>query len=315
MTRYALRRLLGMIPTVLVLLFIVVLLVRLLPGNIVDILMEEERADPEVRAALELKLGLDKSLARTYILYVWGVIRGDLGRSLWSDLPVTSLLAHRAATTGEVALVAIIVSVMVSIPLGVISAVRQDSGLDYALRSISIAGVSLPNFVVAQALIVLPALYFAKSIPFQYRTLAEDPVSHMMIVLPAAFVLGIRLSAASARMMRTTMLDVLQQDYMRTARAKGLTNFSVIVRHGLKNAMIPVITLLGLQLANLVGGSVITESMFALPGIGRLLLDSIRQRDYPIIQGVVVAVGLLVMMVNLLVDLSYGYLDPRIRYS
>lgn len=315
MTRYVLRRLLGMIPTVLVLLFIVVLLVRLLPGNVVDILLADARADPATKAALEEKLGLDRSLAETYLRYVGGVIQGDLGASLWDDKPVTSLLMERAGTTGEVALIAIIVSVMVSIPLGVISAVRQDSAADYALRSMSIAGVSLPNFVVAQAIIVLPALYFAKSIPFQYKSLTEDPVSHLMLVLPAAFVLGLRLSASIARMMRTTMLDVLQQDYMRTARAKGLTNYSVIVKHGLKNALIPVVTLLGLQLANLVGGSVITESMFALPGIGRLLLESIARRDYPVIQGVVVSVGLLVMTVNLLVDLSYGYLDPRIRYS
>lgn len=315
MTRYVLRRLLGMIPTVLVLLLIVVSLVRLLPGNVVDILLADGRATPETKARLAEKLGLDQSLPEAYVRYVSGVVRGDLGKSLWSDVPVTHMISQRASITGEVAAIAIAVSIIISIPLGAISAVRQDSFLDYGLRSMSIAGISLPNFVVAQAIIVLPALWFAKSIPFQYRSFTEDPQQHLMVVLPAAFVVGLRLSATIARMMRTTMLDVMQQDYMRTARAKGLTNFSVIVRHGLKNALIPVVTLLGLQLAALVGGSVITESMFALPGIGRLLLDSITRRDYPVIQGVVVSVGLLVMMTNLIVDMSYGYLDPRIRYS
>ncbi|MGE3856219.1 MAG: ABC transporter permease [Dehalococcoidia bacterium] len=315
MTRYVLRRLIGMIPTLLVLLFIVVSLVRLLPGNVVDILLADGRATDETKAALAAKLGLDQSLPEAYIRYVGGVIRGDLGKSLWTDVPVTEMIAGRAPVTAEVAAIAIIVSIMVSIPLGVTSAVRQDSLLDYSLRSMSIAGISLPSFVAAQAIVVLPALWFAKSIPFQYRTFAEDPQQHMMIILPAAFVLGLRLSATIARMMRTTMLDVLQQDYMRTARAKGLTNFGIIVKHGLKNALIPVVTLLGLQFAALVGGSVITESMFALPGVGRLLLDAITRRDYPVIQGVVVSVGVLVMATNLLVDLSYGYLDPRIRYS
>ncbi|RLT41037.1 MAG: ABC transporter permease [Chloroflexi bacterium] len=315
MTRYVLRRLIGMIPTLLVLLFIVVSLVRLLPGNVVDILLADGRATAETKAQLANKLGLDQSLPEAYIRYVGGVIRGDLGSSLWTDVPVTHMIMSRAPVTAEVAGVAILVSILISIPLGVTSAVRQDSFLDYALRSGSIAGISLPSFVVAQAIVVLPALWWSKSIPFQYQTFAENPSQHLLIILPASFVLGLRLSATIARMMRTTMLDVLQQDYMRTARAKGLTNFGIIVRHGLKNALIPVVTLLGLQFAALVGGSVITESMFALPGIGRLLLDAITRRDYPVIQGVVVSVGILVMATNLLVDLSYGYLDPRIRYS
>ena len=315
MTRYVLRRLIGMIPTLLVLLFIVVSLVRLLPGNVVDILLADGRATAETKAQLANKLGLDQSLPEAYIRYVGGVIRGDLGSSLWTDVPVTHMIMSRAPVTAEVAGVAILVSILISLPLGVTSAVRQDSFLDYALRSGSIAGISLPSFVVAQAIVVLPALWWSKSIPFQYQTFAENPSQHLLIILPASFVLGLRLSATIARMMRTTMLDVLQQDYMRTARAKGLTNFGIIVRHGLKNALIPVVTLLGLQFAALVGGSVITESMFALPGIGRLLLDAITRRDYPVIQGVVVSVGILVMATNLLVDLSYGYLDPRIRYS
>lgn len=316
MARYAARRLLGIIPTVLVLLLLVVLMVRILPGNIVDLLLDESGTNSrDARAALTHRLGLDAPLLEQYARYVLGAIRGDLGDSLWDNRPVTQIIGERVPVTAEVAAIAIAVSVLVSIPLGVISAVQRNSPIDYLLRSLSILGISLPSFVVATAIVILPALWFRVSLPFQYQSFLEDPVQNLMIVLPAAGVLGILLSASIARMMRTTMLDVLQQDYIRTARAKGLSNFTVVVRHGLKNALIPVVTLLGLQLTVLVGGSVITESVFALPGLGRLLLDSLVKRDYPIVQGIVVSVGLLVMLTNLAVDLMYGYLDPRIRYS
>lgn len=316
MVRYTARRLLGVIPTVLVLLLLVVLMVRLLPGNIVDLMLSESATNsPEARAEMTHKLGLDTPLPVQYLRYVLGVVRGDLGTSLWDERPVTETIGARALVTAQVALIAIAVSVLISIPLGVVSAVRRNSLIDYLLRSLSILGISLPSFVVATAAVILPALWFQVSLPFQYRTFFEDPVQNLMLVLPAAGVLGVLLSATIARMMRTTMLDVLQQDYMRTARAKGLSTFAVVVRHGLKNALIPVVTLLGLQLTALIGGAVITESVFALPGLGRLLLESLVKRDYPIVQGVVVSVGLLIMLTNLLVDLTYGYLDPRIRYS
>ena len=306
-----------MIPTGLVVLFVVVSLTRLLPGNIVDLMLSESsvRQTPEARLKIEQSLGLDRSLPEQYARYVFNVARGDLGHSLWSGKSVGEELRHRAGVTAEVAVIAILVSVSVAIPLGTFSAVRQDTKLDYFLRSGSIAGISLPSFVVAQAIIILPALWWQKSLPFQYASLTENPIQNLSIVLPAAGVLGLRLSASVTRMMRTTMLDVMQQDYIRTARAKGLANATVIMKHGVKNALIPVVTLLGLEMAGLVGGSVITESLFALPGVGRLLLDAIRLRDYPLIQGVVVSVSFLVMMTNLLVDMSYGYLDPRIRYS
>jgi peptide/nickel transport system permease protein len=316
MMRYTIRRLLGVIPTILVLLLFVVLMIRMLPGNIVDLMLNESATNtPEARAEMTHRLGLDTPLPIQYGRYVLGVARGDLGKSLWDQIPVTETIASRALVTGQVAAIAIVVSVLISIPIGIISAVRRNSLLDYTLRSMSILGISLPSFVVATAVVILPALWFQMSLPFQYKSLLEDPAQNLQIVLPAAGVLGILLSATIARMMRTTMLDVLQQDYMRTARAKGLSTFVVVVRHGMKNALIPVVTLLGLQLTALIGGSVITESVFALPGLGRLLLESLVKRDYPIVQGVVVSVGLLIMFTNLLVDLTYGYLDPRIRYS
>ncbi|MBM3139514.1 MAG: ABC transporter permease [Candidatus Rokubacteria bacterium] len=317
MLRYTVRRVIGMIPTALVLLLMVVLLIRLLPGNIVDLLLQDSGASvsAEAKERLAEHLGIADPLPVQYVSYVLGVVRGDLGKSLWDQRPVTKIILERAPVTAEVALIAIILSVVLSIPVGVISAIRQDTPIDYTLRSISILGISLPNFVVAQAIVIFPAIWWGKSVPFTYTHFKEDPIQNLIIVGPPAAVLGIRLSATIARMTRTTMLEVMQQDYIRTARAKGLSGYGVIVRHALKNALIPVVTLLGLQLAFLVGGSVIIESIFALPGLGRLLIESITQRDYPIVQGVVVVVGFLVMFTNLVVDLSYAYLDPRIRYS
>lgn len=316
MGRYAARRLIGMIPTVLVLLAVVVILIRMLPGDIVDILLSQGGSPtPEARTLMAQKLGIDKPLLQLYIEYALGVFRGDLGKSLWDTRAVTAIIWERAPVTAEVSIVAIFFSIIISIPLGVISAVRRGTLLDHSLRIISILGISLPGFVLATSIVILPALWFRVSLPFQYTSFWTDPLENMKLVLPAAGVNGVLLSASIARMMRTTMLDVLNQDYMRTARAKGLSTSRIIIHHGLKNALIPVVTLLGLQVTVLVGGSIVTESVFALPGLGRLLLESLTNRDYPIIQGVVVSVGILVMLTNLLVDLSYGYLDPRIRYS
>jgi len=305
-----------MVPTGLVLLLMVVIMVRLIPGSIVEILLEETGGSgvAEVsRRELEHRLGLDDPLPLTYLKYVGGVARGDLGTSLWEQKPVTSLIWDRTPVTLEIAGIAIVVSILAAIPVGVISAVRQDSWADYLLRSLSIGGISLPSFVVGTAIVIFPALWFGWSVSFRYVTITEDPLKHLTIVIPPAFVLGLRLSATIARMTRTMMLEVMQQDYVRTARAKGLSSTRVIVRHSLPNALIPVVTLLGLQLAFLVGGSVITETIFAIPGIGRLLIDAIRGRDYPVVQGIVVVIGALVMFTNLLVDLSYGFLDPRVR--
>ncbi len=316
MAKYVARRLLGMVPTMLLLVLLVVLMFSMLPGNIVDVLLQDSGGDTSAaaRAEMEHSLGLDMPIPERYVRYVFGVVRGDLGASLWDGRPVAESIAARAPVTAQVAAIAICVSILISIPLGVVSAVKRNSLIDYALRSMSILGISLPSFVVATAIVIVPALLFQASLPFQYKSFAEDPIQNLQIVLPAAGVLGMLLSASIARLMRTTMLDVLQQDYMRTARAKGLTTLSIVVRHGLRNALIPVITLLGLQLAALIGGSVITESIFGLPGIGRLLLDSLSKRDYPVVQGIVVLVGMLIMLTNLAVDLSYGYLDPRVRH-
>jgi peptide/nickel transport system permease protein len=319
LARYATRRIVGMIPTLLVLLFLVVMMVRLIPGSVVDIILEETGGSGVAQVAreeLEHRLGLDRPLPVTYVTYTAGAIRGDLGKSLWDRRPVTNEILKRLPPTLTIAAVAMVMAIVLALPIGVLSAVRRDTWLDYILRSGAIAGISIPSFVIGTAVVIFPALWFGVSlVSFRYFSLFEDPVTHLTLILPPAAVLAVGLTASVARLMRTMMLEVLMQDYVRTARSKGLTDAAVVMRHALKNALIPVVTLLGLQFAFLVGGSVITESIFAIPGLGRLLIDSMRLRDYPIIQGVVLTIGVMVMVINLLIDLSYAYLDPRVRYS
>lgn len=316
MVKYITRRIAGLIPTLMILLFLVVIMVELIPGDIIDLILEEKFSkDDEARLLLERELGLDKPLMLRYLGYVAGVLRGDLGESLWTGQPVAGLIIQRAAPTIEIGVLSIIIGASMGIAIGMISAVRQDSFLDYGLRSVAILGLSVPNFAIATAYVVFPAIWWGVAPNMRYVGFTEAPIEHIKIILPPAIILGISLSATLMRLTRTTMLNELRQDYVRTAHSKGLLSRYVILRHVLKNALIPVITLLGLQIAFLIGGSVITESVFAIPGVGRLLLSSIANRDYPVIQGIVVIIGLFVITTNLLIDLSYAWLDPRIRYG
>ncbi|MFN8638989.1 MAG: ABC transporter permease [Dehalococcoidia bacterium] len=316
MGEYVARRIVGLIPSVLLLLFLVVIMIQLIPGNVIDLMLQEKAAnDTASRAVLERELGLDQPLPMQYVRYVGNVLRGDLGHSLWTKQSVGTLIAGRAMATAEVGVLSILIGSLAGITIGAVSAVKQDSSLDYALRSIAILGISVPNFAIATALVIFPALWWGISPSLRYVSFFEDPVAHLEIVILPSVVLALGLAATLMRLTRTTMLDVLRQDYIRTAQAKGVSDLRVMLRHALKNAMIPVVTLLGLQVAFLLGGSVIIESVFAIPGVGRLLVSAISNRDYPVVQGVVVVIGLFVMIVNLLIDVSYAWLDPRIRFS
>jgi peptide/nickel transport system permease protein len=316
MTGYLVRRLLGIVPTLLLLLMLVVVMVRIIPGNIVDIMLTEQSGARNVdRQAIEQRLGIDQPLPVQYAQYAAGVLRGDLGRSLWDQRPVAALIFRRLPTTIELTVIAITVSMTLAITFGVLAAVRQDTFLDYGPRSLAILGLSVPEFVLGTALLVLPTIWFHKTVPLIWHPFSEDPVAHLLQLLIPALVVGVRLSASVMRLTRTMMLEVLRQDYTRTAWAKGLSEWVVVMRHGLKNGLIPVVTLLGLEVAALISGIVIMESIFAIPGVGRLLLESIAARDYPVIQGITVVVGTLVILVNLGVDLSYAYLDPRVRFG
>jgi peptide/nickel transport system permease protein len=314
--RYIVRRLLGMLPTFLVLIFLVVAMIRFIPGNIVDLMLEGQSGAHSIdRTLLEQRLGIDKPLAVQFVQYTGGVFRGDLGHSLWNRQSVTGMLASRLPPTLEMVGLAVVISLIISIPIGALSAVRQDTALDYLLRSVSILGLSVPSFALATMVLIFPALWFHWTPPLRYQSFAQDPLANLGQLLTPAVILGIGLSASIVRLMRATMLEVLREDYIRTAWAKGLRERSIVLHHAFKNALIPVVTLFGIQMAFLLSGSVIMEQIFAVPGVGRLLLDAIGQRDYPIVQGVTVVVAIWVMLINLAVDVSYAFADPRIRLS
>lgn len=313
MARYAVSRLIGMVPAVLLLLFLAVVMVDFIPGDIVDLMMQEN-PNVEARELLEAELGLDRNVVVRFLDYARGVIVLDFGTSLWSDTAIGEQLLRRLPITLEIAVIATIIGTIVGVAFGIISALRQDTALDYVLRSIAIAGISVPNFAIATVLVVMPAIWWGISPRLDYVGW-EEPIAHLKIMLLPALVLSLNLAASLMRLTRTTMLEVLRQDYIRTARAKGLAGVVVTYRHALKNALIPVVTLMGLQIAYLIGGSVIVESVFVIPGMGRYLITALNQRDYPVVQGIVVLIGTFVMLVNLAIDLSYAWLDPRIRYS
>ncbi len=313
MGRYIAQRLLGMIPTLLLLILAVVVLVRLMPGDIVDIMLAEQAAGSTSRETLEKRFGIDDPLPVAYVQYTGNLATGDLGESLRTGQPVGEMIRDRIDVTLELATFALLMGWTVGVLIGVFSAITQDSPFDYLLRGFAILGLTIPSFALATAVFVLPAIYWNWSPPIFYTRFGDDPVAHLQQFILPALVLAASLMGAVMRITRTQMLEVLRQDYIRTARAKGLQERTIIIRHTLRNAVIPVISVFGLQVAFLMSGTVIIENIFALPGLGRLLLDAVAQRDYPVIQGVTVVIGLAVMLVNLLVDVSYGMFDPRLR--
>ena len=316
MARYILARVLALIPTIGLLIFFVVMLVRLLPGDAIDIIMEEQVLAKEDREVLEKRLGLDKSVPEEWISFTVGVFTSaNLGNSIWSQRPVRDVIAEKLPVTLKLGLMALAVSSTVGIMVGILAAVKQDTIVDYLLRSLSIASLSIPSFATATLVIVLPVIWFGWSPSVIYKPQDEGFVAHYTQFIIPAIILGMVLSSTLMRMTRTMMLEVMRQDYIRTARAKGVNERVVIFRHAFRNALIPVISLLGLQVANLVGGTVIIETVFGLPGVGRLLISSLSIRDYPMVQGITVMFGMSVIIVNLLVDLSYGWLDPRARIA
>ncbi len=321
MRQYLIKRILAIIPTMLVLLFMVVGLLRLLPSDAVDVLLAEaatqggsaelSRTD---REAIERRLGLDKPIHEEYVEYTLNALRGDLGTSIWSERAVTDMVRAALPVTIFLAILALVWGILVGVGIGIFSAVWQNSPMDLLLRGISILGLSIPNFALATFVIVMPTLWWNWSPPVFYSSFSTDDVwGYFAQYVTPALVLGLALSAAIMRLTRTMMLEVLRQDFVRTARAKGLPERRVVLGHALRNALIPVVSLLGLQVAFLLSGTVIIEAVFGLPGMGRLLISALNERNYPIVQGVTVMAGMIVILTNLTVDLSYGYLNPRVR--
>lgn len=317
MRAYLLRRLLVLVPTLLIASVIVFVTVRLIPGDVLDLMLSQNdlSADKASREELTHALGLDRPMTEQYARWLGGLVQGDLGRSLWQSTPVTDLLWARLPVTFELGAMALVVALLSALPIGVYSAVRQDSVGDYVARSLAILLLAVPGFWVGTMVMVLPSIWWGWAPETRFVAFADEPAQNLRQMIIPAIVLGMSLSAVTMRMTRTMMLEVLRHDYIRTAWAKGLSEPLMLRRHALRNAMIPVVTLIGLQAPLLIGGAVIIEQIFVIPGMGLLLLDAVNQRDYPIITGVFLVVGVLVTLVNLLVDLSYGLLDPKVRYG
>ena len=312
--RYVVTRVLVAIPSLLIASLIVFTLPRLIPGDAVQLMLEEKAYAKDLEE-LRAKLGLDRPIHVQYFEWAGRVVSGDLGESLWTRRPVVEELGRRLPVTLTLGVFAIIFAVLIAVPVGVISAVRQDTLKDYAARSAAILGLSVPGFWLATLVIVLPAIWWGWRPATGFTEFATSPVGFFLQFLLPAAILGIASSATIMRLIRGMLLEVLRQDYVRTAWAKGLHERVIVMKHSLKNALIPVMTVLGIQIAQIIGGTVIIETIFGFPGMGRFLFEAILQRDYPVIQGVNLIVVVGVVGVNLTVDALYATLDPRIRYE
>ncbi len=317
MRRYILNRLLLMIPTLIGVAALVFLLLRVLPGDIVE-LKYAGSGTFAPRQAIErekAQLGLDKPLWRQFATWMVGIARLDFGTSMWTGRPITHEIAIRLELSLELALMATLVAVLISVPLGTLAALRQDTWVDYAVRIFSIAGLAIPSFWLGILIILVFIIYFHWLPPLTFTSFWVDPRANLTQLIWPALAVGYRYSAMATRMTRSAVLEVLREDYIRTARAKGLREKVVLTRHALKNALLPVITVLGLEFAFLVGGLVVTEQVFNLNGIGKLFVEAISQRDYTMVQSLVLLTSFVFIFVNFVVDLVNAWLDPRIRYQ
>jgi len=317
MRAYFIKRLLAVIPTLIIASLLIFFLIRVVPGNIIDLMIAQHDVGSEevTREKIEKALGLDVPVHVQYVRWMKGIIlHGDLGQSLWKDVTVMEEIRHRVPVTFELGIIAIVIGLSIAIPIGIFSAVRQDTIGDYAGRTVAILGIAVPGFWLGTMIVVYPAVWWGWSPPIDLVPFSKDPVANLKTFLVPASVLGFALAGVTMRMTRAMMLEVLRQDYIRTAWAKGLRERIVIIRHALKNALIPVVTIVGLQIPILVGGTVVIEQIFVLPGMGLLMLEAVNQRDYPIVTGVMLFIGLVVLLVNLFVDMSYGFLDPKVRF-
>ena len=316
MGRYVIKRLLLMIPTLFGVAVLVFFLLRVLPGDIVELKYAGTGAyaPKEAIAAERAQLGLDQPLWKQFSVWMIGMTRLDFGTSMWTGRPITHEIAIRLELSIELALLATFVAVLISVPLGTLAAVKQDTWIDYAVRVFSIAGLAVPSFWLGIVIILAFIIYFRWLPPLTFTSFWVDPKANLTQLIWPALAVGYRYSAVATRMTRSAVLEVLREDYIRTARAKGLRDGAVFVRHALKNALLPVITVIGLEFAFLVGGLVVTEQVFNLNGIGKLFVEAISQRDYTMIQSLVVLTSFVFIFINFLVDMINAFLDPRIRY-
>ena len=320
MRAYIIRRLLLIIPTLFILSVLVFLSVRFIPGDTIDLIAArmEQFLGPGVevnRELIERRLGLDVPVYVQYGRWVGDIfLHGSLGESLLRDTPITGMILDRLPVTIELGVMALVLGFLIALPVGIYSAIRQDTAADYVGRSAAIIGMATPNFWLALMVMIFPAIWWGWSPPMEWVPFTEDPLGNLGVLIIPSLILGTAGAAGTMRLTRTMMLEVLRQDYIRTAWSKGLKERVVIMRHALKNASIPVVTVIGMDLPTLVGGSVIMENIFNLPGMGRLFVTALAERDYPVVQGVNLFFATIIIGSVLLIDLIYPYLDPRIRY-
>jgi peptide/nickel transport system permease protein len=322
MYRYIVKRLLLMIPTLFGAAVLVFTLLRLIPGDICELRLAGTGGyfDESALTICRHTLGIDQPMMVQFGHFIWGLVHFDFGTSMWTGQPIVSEISRRFQLSMEVAIIATVVAILLSVPLGTISAVRQNTWIDYLVRAISIAGIAMPSFWLG-ILIILGLLIGSQHFfgtpwmpPITYRPIWVDPMYNLSLVIWPAIATGYRYSAVATRMTRSAMLEVLREDYVRTARAKGLWEKLIIRRHALKNAMLPAITVLGIEFAFLIGGLVVTEQVFNLNGLGKLFVESVTNNDYTMTQALVMLVVMISLFVNLVVDVLYAWLDPRIRY-
>ncbi|MFC1943753.1 ABC transporter permease [Chloroflexota bacterium] len=331
MSAYVIRRLLLMIPTLFLVTIIVFFSVRFIPGSVIDLMvaeMAEEMGQEDIlllEEDLKHRMGLDVPVYVQYGRWLGvvpaaeggfhGVFQGNLGNSLWRRTSAAEEILQRLPVSIELGSFAIITALLLALPIGIYSAIRQDTAGDYAGRTFAILAISLPSFWLGTIIIVYPSIWWGWMPAVQLISFAENPLGNLGQFLLPGFIMGMTTSGSTMRMTRTMMLEVLRQDYIRTAWAKGLTERTIILRHVLKNALIPVVTILGTHLNILISGTVVIEQIFALPGVGRLMIDALNKRDYPLVSGINLMVSCFVVTMNLLVDLTYGWLDPRVVYK
>ncbi len=314
---YIAKRLLLIVPTLFGAAALVFLIMRVIPGDVALLIFGGDAGghiDPKQLAAMRERLGLDQPLWVQFGTWLWGVLRFDFGTSLWTGRPVVEELLIRLPLSLELALAATTVSVIIAIPFGMLAAIRQDTWVDYLVRVVSIGGLAIPGFWVGILCILFLVIFFGWGPPLEFTPPWVNPWANLQMMIWPIVTVGYRQAAVTTRMTRSTLLEVLREDYIRTAWAKGLRERAVVIRHALKNSMLPVITLIGTELAFLMGGLVVTETVFTLNGVGRFLIDAVSHRDYPVVQALIFLTASSFVLVNLLVDLTYAWFDPRIRY-
>ncbi|HLI28987.1 MAG TPA: ABC transporter permease [Chloroflexota bacterium] len=317
MARYILTRLLLMLPTLLGVAVLTFLLLRVVPGDVVTLKYSGEGAyvPRETIEAERERLGLNQPLWKQFVDWVWGVARLDFGTSMWTGRPIAQEIAIRFQLSLQLAIMATLIAVLLALPLGTLAALKQDTWVDYAIRVFSIAGLATPSFWLGIVLILFLLILFRWSPPVTFTPLFEDPLANLSLLIWPALAVGYRYSAVATRMTRSTLLEVLREDYIRTARAKGLRERAVVVRHGLRNALLPVVTVIGLEFAFLIGGLVVTEQVFNLNGLGKLMVEAISRRDYTLTQALTMLGAAVYVVVNFIIDIVYVLLDPRVSYS